>query len=102
MDWQHRARPEAVRYAFVETDDGDPDLPAHRKPSRRPALARPHENREHGPLPRHRGRRRARNRRNRWTSDVPGRADMLCPTSDGGFVPTAEMPWREDGDLKWS
>jgi hypothetical protein len=44
MDWQHRARSETVRYAFIETDESDTDLPAHRKPSRRTAPARPHEN----------------------------------------------------------
>jgi hypothetical protein len=33
MDWQHRDRSEAVRDAFVEKDEGDPDLPAHRKSS---------------------------------------------------------------------
>ena len=43
MDWWHRARSEAVRDAFVEKDEGDPDLPAHWKSSGRPAPARPHE-----------------------------------------------------------
>jgi integrase len=45
----------------VETDQGDADLPAHRQPAGRAALARAHEDREHGPLSRHRGRWRARN-----------------------------------------
>jgi len=39
---------------------GDVDLSAHRKPAGRATPARPHEDREHGPLPRHRARRRAR------------------------------------------
>ena len=26
MDWRHWARSEAVRYAFVETDQGDPGI----------------------------------------------------------------------------
>jgi hypothetical protein len=45
MDWRHRARSEVVRYAFIETDESYPDLPAHWKPSRRPAPARPYETR---------------------------------------------------------
>jgi integrase len=56
MDWQHRARSEAVRHAFIETDESDSDLPANGKPSGRAAFAWPHEDREYGPLSRHRGR----------------------------------------------
>src|SRR5215475_3324346 len=57
MDWRHWAGSEAVRDAFVEKDEGDPDLPAHGKSSGRSAPARPHENREHRALSRYRGRR---------------------------------------------
>ena len=42
-----------VRDAFVETHEGDSDLPSDRQPTCGAAFARSHENREHSPLSRH-------------------------------------------------
>jgi len=53
MDRQHWPGSEAVRDAFVETHEGDSDLPSDRQPTCGAAFARSHENREHSPLSRH-------------------------------------------------
>ena len=39
---QHRARPAPVRHPLASEDQGNSDLPTHRQPARRPALAWPH------------------------------------------------------------
>ncbi len=53
---------------------GDTDLPAHEEPEGRPTPARPHEAREHGPIPRHRdgGRPRDRGEDGRVATDASG------------------------------
>ena len=43
-------------YPFTPKDQSDPDLPAHRQPAARAASARPHQDRKHRQIPRHRGR----------------------------------------------
>src|SRR5262245_24982659 len=48
VDGQHWARPADVWYALPAPYQGDADLQANRQSSDRPALARPHEDREHG------------------------------------------------------
>ena len=56
MDWQHWTGPETLWCALVATNEGYPDLSTHRQSQGRPASARTHQDREHGPLSRHRGR----------------------------------------------
>ena len=56
VDRQHRAGPAALRHPFASANQGDADLPAHGQPAGRAAPARPHQDREHRQLPRHRGR----------------------------------------------
>src|SRR5262249_43287271 len=56
MDWRHRARSEAVRDAFVEKDEGDPDLPAHGKSSGLSGVFQTLMNRGHLPRVRRIGR----------------------------------------------
>jgi hypothetical protein len=43
-------------YALAAPDEGDPDLPSDREPAFRAVAPRAHQDREHGPIPRHRGR----------------------------------------------
>ena len=63
------------------------DLPTYRKPSGRPAAARPHEDREHCPLSWDRRRRRTRHGATVRCLIYPGRADMLCPFIIDRFGP---------------
>jgi integrase len=52
---KHRARPEGVWHPLPAADQGNADLPPHGEFASRPALARPHQDRKHGPISRHRG-----------------------------------------------
>ena len=61
MGRQHRVGSESVRHPLATADQGDSDLPPHRQPASRSALAWPHQDREHGQISRHRGRRCACN-----------------------------------------
>jgi integrase len=55
-DCQHWARFKAFWHAFAAANKGNIDLSSHRQPTGRAALARPHQNRKHRQIPRHRGR----------------------------------------------
>ena len=46
----------ALWHAFIAANKGDADLPSNRQSAGRAALARPHQNRKHRQIPRHRGR----------------------------------------------
>jgi integrase len=48
--------PQALWHSFTPPNQGHPDLPTHRQPASRAALARPHQNRKHRQIPRHRSR----------------------------------------------
>ena len=54
---RHRPRPAQVRDAFHAADQGDPDLQANGESESGPAIAGPHQDRKHRPLPGRRGRR---------------------------------------------
>jgi integrase len=56
VDRQHWARPNFIRHTLAPSNQGDPDLPAYRQPTSRATSARPHKNRKHRQIPRHRGR----------------------------------------------
>jgi hypothetical protein len=55
------------------------DLPTQRESSRGPAIIGSFQDRKHGALPRHRGRRRSGDRRASRRVMRPGRAGPLCP-----------------------
>ena len=55
MDREHRSRSAHLWHPLAAADEGDADLSPHGQSSRRPALARPHQNREHGQISRDRG-----------------------------------------------
>jgi integrase len=56
VDRQRGIGPKIVRDTFVAPHKGYPDLPADRQSEGRPAIARPYQDRKHGPVSRHRGR----------------------------------------------
>ena len=56
VDRQHRSRAVLVRHPFAAANQGDPDLPANRKPPRGSVAPWAHQGGEHGQIPRHRGR----------------------------------------------
>ena len=56
MDRQYRPGPQALRHAFAAANKGNLDLSPNGKSTSRAALARPHQNRKHRQIPRHRGR----------------------------------------------
>lgn len=62
MDHLSRSRARGLRHALAPSNEGGADLPADRQPTRRAAPARAQQDREHRPLPRHRGRGRTHNR----------------------------------------
>ena len=62
LDSWHRSRSLHVRHPFAAPDQGHADLPTHRESSRGPAIIGPFQDRKHGALPRHRGRRRSGDR----------------------------------------
>jgi integrase len=47
--------PKLFRHPLAPANEGDTDLPPHRQPTSRAALARPHQNRKYRQIPRHRG-----------------------------------------------
>jgi hypothetical protein len=83
--------PHFFRNALTASDEGNADLPPHRQPSCRPAATRASEDREHRPLPRHRGRRRTCDRRASRRLNWRGKADRLCPTLTVRVVPKADL-----------
>ena len=48
------AGPASVRYSLIAANQSDAHLPPHRESASRAASARPHQDREHHPVPRHR------------------------------------------------
>jgi hypothetical protein len=52
---QHRLRPKSLWHALAAANKGNADLPPNRQPTRRPTLARPHQDRKHRQIPRYRG-----------------------------------------------
>ena len=93
LDPRHRSRSLHVRHPFAAPDQGHVDLPTHGESSRGPAIIGPFQDRKHGALPRHRGRRRSGDRRASRRVTRPGRTGLLCPAdreapktlnSDGG------------------
>jgi hypothetical protein len=56
MGCRRRSGHAPLRHLLLTANEGHPHLSAHGKSSCRAALAWPHENREHGPVSRHRGR----------------------------------------------
>jgi integrase len=53
---EYRPRAGCLRHALDEADEGGPDLPQNRQPSRCPTSARPYKAGEHRPISRDRGR----------------------------------------------
>src|SRR4051794_11770443 len=56
MDCPYWVGPAPFRHPLASTNQGDPDLSAHWQSTSGAAPARPHQDREHGALPWHRGR----------------------------------------------
>ena len=55
MACQHRPGPKSLWHALAAANQGNADLPPNRQPTRRPTLARPHQDRKHRQIPRYRG-----------------------------------------------
>jgi hypothetical protein len=55
MAGQHRPGPKGLWHALAAANKGNADLPPNRQPTRRPTLARPHQDRKHRQIPRYRG-----------------------------------------------
>jgi integrase len=51
-----RVGPKDLWHAFAAANKGNADLPPYRQPTGRAALTRPHQDRKHRQIPRHRGR----------------------------------------------
>src|SRR5262249_30206089 len=89
MDCEHRAGSELLWHPLTPADQSDSHLPPYWQPAGGTAFAGAQENREHGALSRHRGRRRSRDSRTDRRLKYGGRGKSLCPSCSSRTVPKA-------------
>jgi hypothetical protein len=75
-----------VRNALTPAHEGDADLSPHWQSARGTAIARPYQDREHGEIPRYRGRRRTCHRGRGRHLKLFGQSDATLPESSNGAI----------------